>query len=222
MLSASRGAAAALVLAALALGGCATRQTPLPRAALASARELAPSPAGADPHQPFSYRAPDVHWSEYSRMQVLPVVLYTGADAQFDDADDEDKRAVMAAMGSFFESALRRRYTLVDQPGPQTLKLRLTLTGFEKNTPVLSTLSKVLPIGLVRNTIRSASGEQGSHSGSLSYAVEVYDASSDRLLRAFVAKRYPSAMNVGASLGTLDAARTAARDGGLALLDELR
>lgn len=214
--------AAALVCAALVLSGCATTEAPVPRTALASAPELVRSPEGGDPRQPYSYRAADTRWDDYSQVMLQPVVLYAGADAQFGDASDDDKRQVMAALRASFETALRRRYTLVDQPGPRTLKLRLTLTGFEKNTPVLSTLTKVLPLGLIRNTIKSANDEQGTLSGSLSYAVEVYDAADDRLLRAFVAKRYPSAMNVGASLGTLDAARTAARDGGLALLHELR
>lgn len=213
---------AALLCAAFVLAGCATPDRPLPRTALASAADLAPSPAGADPRQPYSFRAGDARWNDYTRVLLQPVVLYAGADAQFGDASDDDKRQVMAALRSSFEAALRRRYTIVDEPGPRTLKLRLTLTGFEKNTPVLATLTKVLPIGLIRNSIKSAYDEQGSLSGSLSYAVEVYDASNDRLLRAFVAKRYPGALNIGASLGTLDAARTAARDGGLALLDDLR
>ncbi|MCC9646700.1 DUF3313 domain-containing protein [Rubrivivax sp. JA1029] len=212
----------AVLAATAAMAGCASRAVVPPHAALASAAELAPGDGLADTRQPLSYRAPDTRWADYSQVMLTPVALYAGHDAGFHDASDDDKREVLAALQSSFAAALGRRYTLVARPGPRTLAVRVTLTGFEKNTPVLATLTKLLPLGLIRNTIKSANDEQGTLSGSLSYAVEVYDASTDRLLRAFVARRYPNAMNVAATLRTLDAARSAARDGGLALLDELR
>jgi len=50
-------------------------------------------------------------------------------------------------------------------------------------------------------------------SGSVSYAVEIYDAGTNRLLGAYVSKQYPNAMNVKASIGGLGAAKAGIRKG---------
>ena len=42
--------------------------------------------------------------------------------------------------------------------------------------------------------------------GSVIYAVEISNAATSRLLNAYIAKQYPNALNVGASIGSLSAA----------------
>lgn len=43
-------------------------------------------------------------------------------------------------------------------------------------------------------------------SGYVNYAVEIYDSSTNKLLHAYVAKQYPNAMNISATIGSLSAA----------------
>ncbi|HKX41855.1 MAG TPA: DUF3313 family protein, partial [Burkholderiaceae bacterium] len=57
--------------------------------------------------------------------------------------------------------------------------------------------------------------------GSVTYAVEVFDATSNALLEAYITKQYPSPMNIGASLGTLDASMTGIRKGAEELVAQL-
>ena len=60
-------------------------------------------------------------------------------------------------------------------------------------------------------------------SGSVSYAVEIYDAATNRLLNAYEAKQYPTAMNVNASFGASGASKVGIRERGtIWLLDWLR
>ncbi|RWX24849.1 DUF3313 family protein, partial [Rhizobium leguminosarum] len=54
------------------------------------------------------------------------------------------------------------------------------------------------------------------------YAVEVYDAASNRLLSSYVTKQYPNAMNIGASFTAMDASMVGVRKGADALLAELK
>ncbi|MEZ2128248.1 MULTISPECIES: DUF3313 family protein [unclassified Sinorhizobium] len=55
-----------------------------------------------------------------------------------------------------------------------------------------------------------------------SYAVEVYDAMSNHLLLAYVFKQYPNAMNIGASFGSMAAARVGVRKGAEDLLAQIQ
>jgi hypothetical protein len=58
--------------------------------------------------------------------------------------------------------------------------------------------------------------------GSVIYTVEIFNAPSGRLLRAFVTKQYPDAMNIKASLGPLRASMTGIRKGAEELAEQLR
>ena len=58
--------------------------------------------------------------------------------------------------------------------------------------------------------------------GSVIYVTEVYDASTDRLLSAFVTKQYPNALNIGASMGSLAAAKVGIEKGGDRLVAYLK
>jgi uncharacterized protein DUF3313 len=57
--------------------------------------------------------------------------------------------------------------------------------------------------------------------GSVIYSVEIYDVLSRQLLSMYITKQYPNAMNVGASLGALKAARVGIDKGADALVDQL-
>jgi len=173
-------------------------------------------------HRPYANMAADADWSRYTAATLEPVVIYQGPDAQFDDADASDRQALAGYMQSVFGEALRERFKTPVSTPAQTLRVRVTLTGLETNTPVLSTVTKVLPIGLVRNTANSVSGGQSHNGGSVSYAVEIYDAGTQELLRAYVSKRYPMAMDIGASMGTLAAAQAGAREGAEDLVSQLQ
>jgi hypothetical protein len=58
--------------------------------------------------------------------------------------------------------------------------------------------------------------------GSVNYAVEIHDASSNQLLLAYVTKQYPNAMNVGASFSPLKASMVGVEKGADDLLEKLK
>jgi hypothetical protein len=74
---------------------------------------------------------------------------------------------------------------------------------------------------LLCNGVQSIRGGQGAFSGSVSYAVEVYDGASGQLLKAYVSKQYPNAMNLPAAFGSLGAAKTGLDKGADALVAQL-
>jgi hypothetical protein len=100
--------------------------------------------------------------------------------------------------------------------------LHLTLTGAKATTAVLGTVTRIDVAGGLYNTVQAARGREGSMTGSVNYAVEIYDAASNRLLSSYVTKQYPNAMNIGASFTAMDASMVGVRKGADALLAELK
>jgi hypothetical protein len=200
--------------------GCASTE-PTAYSALSSAAELRPNTADRTGRMPYRYQG-NADWRQYSSIIVDPVVIYSGADNQFGKMADTDKTALASYMQSEFSAQARTRFAIVTRPTPQTLRLRLTLTGAKENTPVLGTVSRFDLLGGPYNAVQAVRGREGTLTGSVNYAVEIYDAGSGRLLSAYIAKQYPGALNVGASLAPLQAAKVGIQKGAEAFVAQMR
>ncbi|NKN36481.1 DUF3313 domain-containing protein [Agrobacterium sp. a22-2] len=189
--------------------GCASTE-PVAYSGLASAAQLRPDPNDRSGRKPYGYES-EVDWSTYRKIIIPPVGIYGGPDSQFGKMPDADKRLLAAYMQSEFMSAAATRFAITTIPAPDVLRVEITLTGAKATTPVLGTASRFDIMGGAYNTVQAVRQKEGALTGSVSYAVEIYDAASNRLLKAYVAKQYPNAMNVGASLKPLDAAKVGIR-----------
>jgi CRP-like cAMP-binding protein len=210
----------AILALSMTLAGCAG-VTPVPYSAVASSSYLAPNPSDASGHIPYRYSTA-VDWRTYNKVIIEPVVIYRGPDQQFADMSEEDKASLASYMQTRFTEKLGRRFTPVNQRGPNTMRVRLTLTGAVANTPVLGTLSRFDLAGAVYNGVQAARDGEGSMTGSVIYAVEIFDAATSRLLGAFVSKQYPSPLNVKASVGSLAAAEAGLDKGADTLVAQLK
>jgi hypothetical protein len=199
-------------LAVLAMTGCASTR-PIPYSGIASSAQLSPNLGKNAKRMPYSYAAP-VDWRRYTNLIIDPVQIYAGQDSQFEKVSDSDKTTLAQYMGDTFGEQLRQRFTMVSDPAtPATLRLRLTLTGAKKTTALASTFTRFDLAGTPYNLVQSMRGGQGTFTGSVSYAVEIYDAATGHLLYAYVEKQYPNAMNIGATIGALSASKTGIRKG---------
>ncbi|GES43601.1 uncharacterized protein DUF3313 [Rhizobium sp. ERR 922] len=210
----------ALAAISLAAAGCATSE-PMVYQGLASAAQLRPDPSDSSGRAPFSYKVV-VNWNHYDKIIVEPVSIYRGKDSQFANMPEEDKQNLARYMHDKFSSVLAQRYSMTAIPGPSTLRLRLTLAGAEATNTVLGPASHLDIAGGVYNTVQAARGKQGSMTGSATYAVEIFDSTSNRLLLAYVSKQYPGALNLGASFGNLKASYVAIDKGAADLLTRTR
>jgi hypothetical protein len=211
------GAAAALCLL---LAACSSNAPVLP-SQIASAPDMAANTEGDTARQPFRTAAmPD--WRDYSGLIIDPVVIYRGTDAQFDDMSENDQAELAQYMQRRFAATLGQRFTLRDRPAPGTLRLRLTLTGATGNTPFLAPVTRIDLSGGLYNLVQTTRGHEGSFSGDVTYAVEIFDASSGQLLGAWVTRQYPTPFNISATFGRLAAAKTGIDKGSDALLDAAR
>lgn len=211
---------AVLAVACAALVGCSSAQPPVAYTGVTSATYLKPNAQKDAARVPYRYTT-DVDWRRYHKLMIDPVAVYSGADNQFGDLPAEDQRKLANYMESTFAQKLGKRFELTNAPAQDTLRLKLTLTGAETSTAVLSTVSHFDIAGGLYNGVQAVRGGKGSFTGSVTYVVELYDASSNRLLQAYVSKQYPNAMNIGATFGSLGAAKTGIEKGADALVAQL-
>ncbi|AOD13639.1 DUF3313 domain-containing protein [Xanthomonas fragariae] len=209
----------ALAVVSVTLIGCASTR-PMPYSQLPSSSYLRPQEGSRGDRMPYAYHG-DVDWTRYRAALVESVSIYRGPDAQFEDVPEHDKSMLAEYMQQEFGNAIAQRWERTTSADRDTLRVRITLTGAKPSKRVLGTIMKVDIGGGSYNAVQAARGKEGAFSGSVSYAVEIYDAPSNRLLAAYVEKQYPSAMNIKASLGAYDAAKAGIRKGAEQLVEGL-
>jgi hypothetical protein len=205
-------------LMALVLTGCGT--SPIIYNELQSAPRLG---AANDPERPFQYRGDVATLAKYTKIIIEPVHIYRGSDAQFGRKINEVDRIMIADyMLNIFSRTLGQGFEIVRSPAADAATLRLTLTGLERTRPVIAAVSHLTPAGAVVNTADEVAGYNGTGYGSVSYAIELSDSLTGRLLYAYVTKQYPDALDVTAAFGDLAAAKTGIRIGARHLLADIK
>jgi hypothetical protein len=210
----------AILALCVALAACSTLQ-PVPYTGVASSSKLRANQRDTTGRMPYEYKA-DINWAKYSAAIVDPVVIYNGADNQFEKISEEDKENLARYMQVEFTDKLSRRFRNAVAPGSETLRIKLTLTGAKTNTNVLNTVMHFDLLGGPYNAVQAVRGKEGMMSGSVSFAVEIYDSSTNALLGAYVAKQYPNAWNLPAGMGSMAAAEVGAQKGAEQLVAYLR
>src|ERR1700732_570105 len=150
------GVAAAALAAALLAAGCSTTVESQPSAANAleaggpmpsavtgflgsDASKLAPGPEGG---AALVWINPNAQWATYSKIQLMPVEFWAAADSKVSTADQ-------AVLTEYFynqlQTNLSKSFTMVDQPGPGVMTVRVALMDATAAVPGLRTISVVVP-----------------------------------------------------------------------------
>lgn len=194
---------------------------PVRYSGLASSPQLVANPRDDAGTTPFRTATP-VAWRSYTKAIVEPVTIYSGPDNQFGSMSEADKAILARHMQTEFTRRLASRFQIVQAPSPGTVRVKLTLTGATTTTPVVGTFTHLDLAGNLYNAIQAVRGREGLIAGSVLYAVELSDASTNALLSAYVAKQFPGALNVMASFGTLEAAKVGIGKGADDLVTQLQ
>ena len=178
--------------------------------ALQSAGRMAQDKPGTES---WTYAQPKSVFTKYRTVIVEPTVVYNGPDAQFDGSIDQaDRQKVAGIVTDELRSELAKSFPTPARAQADTLRIRVTLLGAEKTTGGVATATRVTPVGFGLSALKSALGKGGSMTGSLLFAVELYDARSNELLLAAVRRRHPDPLDVPATISTTDTIKAVARE----------
>jgi len=203
-------AASALAAALLASTAPAIAQTkdhaPV---ALKSSTKMEQDKAGSES---WTYAQPREVFTKYRTLIVDNTSVYNGPDAQFDGIEAADRAKFATIVTDELRSELAKSFANPTRVQADTLRLKVTLLGAEKTKGGIATATRVTPMGFGLSALKSAIGKGGSFTGSVLFAVELYDARTNELLLAAVRRRHPDPLDVPATLGTEETVKAVARE----------
>lgn len=150
----------------------------------------------------WTYRNAHLPLSGYGAFIIEPTDIYADPVARWDGVSPQERRQYGAILANALREEVGRSYSITNVGGPGVARMRLTLLGIERPKSVPATASKVMPMGLAVNAVKSIAGKQGTFGGSIYVALEISDSRSGELLFAAVRHRAPNALDVEASLST--------------------
>ena len=172
----------------------------------------------------WTYAQPRSVFTKYRTLIVDPTAVYQGPDAQFDNVDPADRYKMASVITDELRRELAKTFPSPAKPQADTLRLRVTVLGATKTKGGIATATRVTPVGFGLSALKSALGKPGTFTGSVLFAVELYDARTNQLLLGAVRRRTPDPLDVPATLSQEETVKAVARefaDGARKRLEEL-
>ena len=194
------GVAAVVLTAVFLTSGCSTTVESTPEAAKAiesggplpaavtgfmgpDASKLAPGPQGG---AALAWINPNAQWASYTKIQLMPVEFWAAADSKVSTADQQ-------VLTEYFYNALQtnlaKSFTMVSQPGPGVITLRVALMDATTAVPGLRTISVVVPQARVLNMAQSLATDSYAFVGSAEAEMKATDSVTGELLAEAVDQR---------------------------------
>lgn len=138
------------------------------------------------------YLNPDARFKTYDKIMLEPVTVWLGKGAEAKDTGVVPRDDVRDLANTFYQKIseqLAKDYTLVQESGPDVMRLSAALTDVEHGMPVLDTISTIHPITRIASEGKKLATGTQSFVGGASVEVRLVDSQTGKLLGAGIDRR---------------------------------
>ncbi|MGR9085922.1 MAG: DUF3313 domain-containing protein [Gammaproteobacteria bacterium] len=142
----ARAAVSALALGLVLLSACtATQKAPIEQASMNCGLlgdvcgQLTP---GGKDQVSLRYISPSAQWTNYNKVMIEPVTFWGGDSTSVSAADQQ---MLVNYFSQQLKEQLGKKFDIVEQAGPGVMKLSVAMTDSETATPVLRSISMIVP-----------------------------------------------------------------------------
>jgi hypothetical protein len=168
-----------LGLALTMTAGCATTEQVAHSGFLKNYPTFEPGPeGGAD----FVYIKKGADFSPYNKIMLDEVVFYLKADAEYKGVNPTEMKELSDAFHKSLIEALGNEYPLVEEAGPDVLRVRIAITDVIPTTRGINTITTIIPIGVVISAVKKGVTGAPAFVGQASVEVELLDSRTNERL----------------------------------------
>jgi hypothetical protein len=140
---------------------------------------LTPGPEGG---AKLVYQNPAANIKSYDKIWLVPVTIWAGEGSDMNGLSPEDRKMVADRLFAVLQERLVKDYALVQQAGPNTMRIAVALTAADHSYPVMDTISTIVPIGLGVSTLKAIATGKPAFVGEASVELRVTDSQSGTIL----------------------------------------
>jgi len=138
----------------------------------------------------LAYISPNGNFSQYNKVMIAPVTYWADSNSQLSSAEQQ---LLCNYAYTVFQKTLSKNFALTNDPGPGVLKFSGALTDATSATPVLRTVSVVVPQAHALNMIKYGLTGKYAFVGSATGEAKLTDSVSGQLLAAWQDQRFGTA-----------------------------
>ncbi len=135
------------------------------------------------------YVKPAVDWESYDKIMIDPIVIWYHPDAQYKGINPTE----LQQLADYFKAALIENledaYSIVDTPGPDTLRFRVAITNVVPTNPELDAVTSHLPQTRLISQVKKITTGSHLYVGGASLEGELLDSRTDERLIAGIISR---------------------------------
>ncbi len=132
------------------------------------------------------YINPNARWSQYTKVLIEPVTFWGDSSSK---VSVQDQQQLCSYYYNKLNEDLAKKFQLADRPGPGVMTLRVALTDPTTATPVLRSVSVVVPQARLLNSVTNLATGSYAFVGSAQSEAEIDDSQTGERLAAAVDKR---------------------------------
>jgi hypothetical protein len=160
-----------------------------PAGFLSDYSKLKPKGGGSEA---YSYRDPSADMGKYDKLMVDRIKVYLKEDAPSKQIDPAELKELADYFHQAIVKAVEPAYPVVNEPGPDVLRVRVAITDLVPNAPEASVVTLVVPFVWVGEAGAGvAKGKAGSTPfiGEATVEAEALDSASSKQLAAYIEER---------------------------------
>jgi hypothetical protein len=170
-----------LVVVMMLLAGCAAGAPPRTGFLGAYAGNLKPGPEGG---AKLTWLKPGVDFSRYKKVMVDYVVFALAEDSEYKYIDGNEMKTLGDAASLALVKAIEKKFPVVSEPGPDVVRIRIAIVDLKQSSPVSSTVTSVIPVGLGISLIKKSATGAWSGSGMTQVAAMFLDSMTNEVIVA--------------------------------------
>ena len=135
------------------------------------------------------YLKEGVDFKKYDKVMMDFVQFWFKDGTEYKGIHIHELNELAAAFNKAMADALKDAYPIVDDPGPDVLRIRFAITDVIPSRPALNTITAVTPVGLALSTVKK--GVTGTHTfvGEASMEAELLDSLTNERLGAAIDRK---------------------------------
>jgi len=129
---------------------------------------------------------PAAQWTQYNKIMIDPVTFWAGSTTSISASDQQ---MLVNYFNQQLNKELGQKFQIVNEPGPGVMKLDVAIVDASSATPVLRSISMIVPQARVLSTLKYLATGTFPFVGAAQAEARVTDSVSGQVLGLFVDKR---------------------------------
>lgn len=144
---------------------------------------------GGEDRAALLYIKSGVDFKPYDKIMFERVTVWLDKDAEYRGIDPVLLKEMTDHLQQALLDAVKDGYQVVDQPGPDVLRVRVAITDVKPAKPVANTMSTIVPVGIAVAAVTKLATDENVGTGEAAAEMEVLDAMTGERLAAMVDRR---------------------------------